>query len=98
MYTDVLRSKGDTPTAGRPNGQRVQSIPARRARELVVAPGAETATQKHRTSLELVRDINSATNESGDVVAARRLPSGDILVAFQGVFKKQKWETRLEVL
>ena len=97
-YADVLRSKGDTPTTGRPDSQRVQPVPARRARELVVAPGTETATQKHRTSLELVRDINSATNGSGDVIAARRLPSGDVLVAFQSVLEKQKWEDRLEVL
>ena len=98
MYADAVRSKGDTPTAGRPDGQRVQLIPARRARELVVAPGAEIATQKHWTSLELVRDINSATNKSGNIVAARRLPSSNILVAFHGVSKKQKWKAHLEVL
>ena len=90
MYTDVLRSKEDTPTDGRPDGQRVQPVPARRARELVVAPGAETAIQKHWTSLELVRDINSTTSRSSNVVIIRRLPSGDILVAFQGVSEKQK--------
>src|SRR6266536_3515380 len=96
-YADVLRNKC-SPLAGKPDGQRVQAVPARRARELVVAPGAETATQKHRTSLELVRDINRATDGSGDVIAARRLPSGDVLVAFQGPPEKQKWEDRPEVL
>jgi hypothetical protein len=96
-YADVLRNKC-SPLAGKPDGQRVQAVPARRARELVVAPGAETATQKHRTSLELVRDINRATDGSGDVIAARRLPSGDVLVAFQGPPEKQKWEARPEVL
>ena len=75
-----------------------QPVPARYARELVVAPGAKSATQKQRTSLELVRDINTATNGSGDVIAARCLPSGDVLVAFQGVEEKQKWEARPEVL
>ena len=63
-----------------------------------MAPGAKTATQKHQTSLELVRDINSATDGSGDAIAARRLPSGDVLVAFQGTPEKQKWEACLEVL
>jgi hypothetical protein len=97
-YADALRSKGSPLASGRPNSQRIQAIPSRRARELVVAPRTETPTQKHRTSLELVRDINTATNESGDIVAARRLPSGDVLVAFQGGLEKQKWEARPEVL
>lgn len=97
-YADALRSKGVLPSGGRVSGGRIQPVPARRARELVVAPGTETATQKHRTSLELVRDINAATNGSGDAVAARRLPSGDVLVAFQGASEKQKWEARPEVL
>jgi hypothetical protein len=82
-YADALRSKGSAPVGGRSDGQRVQPVPARRhARELVVAPGTETAAQKQRTSLELVRDINAATDGSGDAIAARRLPSGDVLVAF----------------
>jgi hypothetical protein len=97
-YADALRSKGSPMARGWPEGQRVQPVPARRARELVVAPGAESATQKQRTSLELVRDINTATSGSGDVIAARRLPSGDVLVAFQGVPEKQKWEACPEVL
>lgn len=97
-YADALRSKGSPLTAGRTDAQRVQAVPARRARELVIAPGTETPTQRHRTSLELVRDINAAIEGSGDVVAARCLPSGDVLVAFQGTIEKQKWEARLEVL
>jgi hypothetical protein len=84
--------------SGRPNGQHVQAIPTRRAKELVIAPRTETPTQKHRTSLELVRDINTTTNESSDLVVARRLPSGDVLVVFQGGLEKQKWEARPEVL
>ena len=81
-YADALRSKGSPPANNRPDGQRIQPVPARRAKELVVAPGTETPTQKQRTSLELVRDINTTTDGSGEAIAARRLPSGDILVAF----------------
>jgi len=73
---------------GRSKGQRVYLVLARRARELVVAPGAESATQKQRTSLELVKDINTTTNGSGDVIIARCFLSGDILMAFQGVPEK----------
>jgi hypothetical protein len=104
-YADALRSKGGGLTgngqaggSGGEGGSRVQPVPARRARELVVAPGAETTTQKHRTSLELVRDINDATSGGGDVVAARRLPSGDVLVAFQSALEKQKWEVSSEAI
>jgi hypothetical protein len=98
-YADALRSKGGLPSNGLAGGgSRVLPVPARRARELVVAPGAETDTQKDRTSLELVRDINTATSGSGDAVAARRLPSGDVLVAFQSVLEKQKWEACSEAV
>jgi hypothetical protein len=65
---------------------------------VVIAPGSETSSQKQRTSLELVRDINTAIEGSGDAIAARRLPSGDVLVAFQGSLEKQKWEARPEAL
>ena len=81
-YIDALRSKGSPIARGRPDGQHVYPVPARRARELVVAPGAESATQKQRTSLELVRDINTATNGSGDTITARYFLSGDVLMAF----------------
>ena len=55
-------------------------------------------TQKHQISLELIRDINNTINGSGNTVAARRLPSSDILIAFQGALEKQKWEAYSKVL
>jgi len=51
LYTDALRNKGSPPAGGKPNGQCVQAVSICRARELVVAPGTEIVTQKHRTSL-----------------------------------------------
>jgi len=74
----------------RPDDQHVYPVPARHTRELVVAPGAKSATQKQRTSLELVKDINTATNGSGDTITAKRLLSRDVLMAFQEVPEKQK--------
>jgi hypothetical protein len=42
-YADALRSKGGLSSNGPASGgNRVQPVPARRARELVVAPGTET--------------------------------------------------------
>jgi len=75
---------------GRPNSQHIYLVPVRYARELVVAPGAESATQKQRTSLELVKDINTTTNSSGNVIITRHLLSRDVLIVFQGVPEKQK--------
>jgi len=77
-------------TRDRPNSQCIYLVPAKYARELVIAPGAELATQKQRTSLELVRDINTITNSSGNVIIARYLLSRDILMVFQRIPKKQK--------
>jgi len=85
-------------TRGRPDGQCIHPVSVRHTRELVIAPGAESATQKQRTSLELVRDINTIINGSGDTIIARRYLSGDVLMVFQEVPEKQKWEARPEVL
>ena len=46
LYADALRSKGTPPAGGKPDGQHVQPVSARCARELVVAPGTETTTQR----------------------------------------------------
>ena len=65
-------------------------VPARRSRELVVAPGAESSSQKQRTGPELIRDINSEL-QCEAVVAARRLPSGDTLITFENDDSKKRW-------
>lgn len=66
-------------------------VPARRSREVIIATGAETPTQKQRSGAEIVRDINTNI-QSESVVAARRLQSGDILVTFDQEEAKKKWE------
>ena len=73
---------------GRPDGQCVYPVPVRHARELVIASGAESATQKQRISLELVRDINIIINNNGDAIITRYFLSGDILMVFQEVSEK----------
>lgn len=67
-------------------------VPARRSREVTIAPGGENASQKSRSGRELVRDLN-AQLEGEPVIAARRLPSGDVLVTFATEESKKKWET-----
>jgi len=75
-------------TRSRPNSQCIYLVPARYVRELVIAPRAESATQKQRTSLELIKDINTTTNNNRDAIIARYLLSKNILMVFQEVPEK----------
>jgi hypothetical protein len=84
-YADMLRRPAQGPQA-----TKEMPVPARRSRELIVAPGAESPSQKQRTGPELVRDLNSKL-QCETIVAARRLPSGDTLITFDGDDSKKKW-------
>jgi hypothetical protein len=64
--------------AGGKGGSETVPIPRRTYREMVVRTGAETEAQKRRNGRELVEDIQKAG--APQVVAARRLRSGDILL------------------
>src|ERR1700716_4301102 len=77
--------------------ERVKPVPSRRTREVIIAPGNETTTQRQRTGQQLVKELNETIGES-DIVAARRLPSGDILATFQGEKEKTKWESQKKLL
>ncbi len=72
------------------HSSRIRPVPARRARELIIASGNEETGKKQRTGRELVRDINTELDCEA-VVAARRLPSGDVLVTFDKEDDKTKW-------
>lgn len=50
-YAEVLR----TGVQLNPQGERERTVPARRARKVVIAPGNEDLPQKKRTGPELVR-------------------------------------------
>lgn len=85
--------------AGKPIPPQVQGempVPARRSRELVIAPGTETTAQKQRSGREIVRDVNKMI-QCESVVAARRLPSGDTLLTFEGEEAKKKWQDSKKV-
>jgi hypothetical protein len=59
---------------------------------VIIAPGNESTTQRQRIGQQLVKELNKTIGES-DIVAIRRLLSGDILVTFQGEKEKTKWES-----
>jgi len=57
-------------------------VPARRQREVIIrAPGAAEALTK-RSPQQVVSAVNTARN-CADAVAARRLPSGDVILTFK---------------
>jgi hypothetical protein len=66
-----------------PSLDRAKPVPTRQSRELIIVPGNETMAQRQRVGKELVQEMNSALGKK-DVVAARRLSSGDVLTTFQG--------------
>ena len=80
-----------------PGLDRAKPVLARRSRELIIALSNETMVQRQRAGKELVQEMNSAIGKE-DVVAARRLPSGDVLATFQGHQEKEKWESKREIL
>ena len=56
-------------------------VPARHKREIIATRGVETAEQAQRTGKELVEQLNSAGADiGGQIVAARSLPSRDIVL------------------
>ena len=82
-YADILRSSAGPKVSV----DRIAPVPARRAREVIIAPGNEEPRQKQRSGLDIVRDINIELKDQS-VVAARRLPSGDVMVTFEDQQKR----------
>ena len=83
---------------GRSDGQYIYLIFAKYTRELIIVLKTKSVIQKQRTSLELVKDINTATNNSRDTITIRYLLNKDIFVAFQRIPEKQKQKACLEIL
>src|SRR6266487_878392 len=90
----MLRTQTTKPTYAQAAASQAKSdtvpIPPRTYREIVVAPGTETDEQKQRNGRELVEELQRLG--AVEVVAARRLRSGDILVTT----KDQEAKARLQ--
>jgi hypothetical protein len=67
-------------------------VPARHKREIIVARGGETPEQARRTGKEVVDQLNSVSMD-GQIVAARNLPSGDIVLTTDEEATRTKWLT-----
>jgi hypothetical protein len=92
-YADILRSSAGPKVSV----DRTAPVPARRAREVIIAPGNEEPRQKQRSGLDIVRDINIELKDQS-VVAARRLPSGDVMVTFEDQQKRDLWAKGPEIV
>jgi hypothetical protein len=68
----------------------VRSVPARHKREITIARGEETPAQAQRTGKELTEQLNSS-GMLGQVVAVRKLPSGDSLITLDTEETREIW-------
>ena len=69
-------------------------VPLRASREAVFAPGE--GSKQRAGGADIVRDVNTAIGVEA-IVAARTLPSGDIVLTFDKPESKATWEKRAEV-
>jgi hypothetical protein len=80
-YASVARQHAAAPTGN------FQIIPERRTRELRIRAEKQSEDLSRRSAVEVVSAANTAIGSS-DVVATRRLPSGDIILTFQDKIPK----------
>ena len=91
-YASVARQHVTTPAGN------FQIIPERRTRELRIRAENQIEDLTRRSAVEVVAAINTAMG-TGDVVATRRLPSGDTILTFQdaipqAALRDQGWVQR----
>ena len=90
-YADAARSAAKTaPTLE-------ARVPLRASREITIKPSGETAPQRLRSGQDIVRDISKIIGTPNIVLAARRLPSGDVTLSFDSEQSRSTWEDRQEL-
>ncbi len=72
-------------------------LPARRAREILVTCDQSTNEQNNKTAAEIVADIQSTAGGKGEIVGARKLPSGAIALTFKSAEAKDLWKEKGKV-
>jgi hypothetical protein len=65
-------------------------VPVRHKREIIVTRGKETLEKAQRTGKEVIEQLNSV-GIGGQIVAARRLPSGDMVLTTDDEQTRTKW-------
>jgi hypothetical protein len=72
---------------GGPGPQKV--VPSRAARELTIRGAEMPADLAARTPAQVVQAVNQAAGKAGTTLAAKRLPSRDIILTFKDLATKQ---------
>lgn len=93
-WAAVAQGQGSAPGTS-PLSAPTKVIPARLGREMLIKGGGMPADLARRTPQEMVQGINAVSEKKG-AVAARRLPSGDVVVTFQDTKTKEWHATRKE--
>jgi hypothetical protein len=65
-------------------------VPSRHKREIIVARGKETAAELARSNKEIIKQLNTSAG-TGEAVALRRLPSGDLLLTLDSENARNAW-------
>ena len=91
-YASVARQQATTPAG------TYQVIPERRTRELRIRAENQAEDLARRSATEVIAAVNTAIG-TGEAVATRRLPSGDIILTFQDsipqvALQNQSWVQR----
>jgi hypothetical protein len=72
--------------------QLAPQLPARRAREVLVTQAPGVSLQNSKTTAEIVADIQSTEGGKGEIVGAKKLPSGAIALTFKSLEAKDQWK------
>ena len=70
--------------------QLAAPLPARKAQEVLVTCGQGADTQNNRTATEIVAEVQSTTGGKGEIIRARKLPSGTIALIFKSIEAKNQ--------
>ena len=72
-------------------------LPARRAREVLVTRDEGTSAQSNKSAAEIVAEVQSSAGGNGEIIGARKLPSGAIALTFKSVEAKNQWKDQGKV-
>ena len=72
-------------------------LPARRAREVLVTRDEGTSAQSDKSAAEIVAEVQSSAGGNGEIIGARKLPSGAIALTFKSVEAKNQWKDQGKV-
>jgi hypothetical protein len=77
--------------------QLAPQLPARRSREVLVTCDEGTSAQSNKSAAEIVAEVQSSAGGKGEIIGARKLPSGAIALTFKSVEAKNQWKDQDKV-